>query len=54
MCKALEDMLKETVARDRVTHAMKMLKDGISVEKVAEYSGLNVDKVQELVEQERA
>lgn len=38
----------------RVENAKKMLADGIAIEKVAEYSGLSLEKVQELAGQKSA
>ena len=49
MCKAMEEMRKEAVEKDRIENAMKMIKDGkLSVEKIAEYTSLALDKVKEL------
>ncbi len=48
MCKAMEDMRNEAVERDRIKNAIKMLEDGLDVEKVAEYSGLPIEKVRDL------
>lgn len=44
MCKIMEDMRKETVKET----AIKMLKDNVPAEKVAEYSGLSLEEVEEL------
>lgn len=44
MSKAMEDMRDEV----RIESAKRMLEDSISVEKVAEYSGLPIEKVREL------
>ena len=48
MCKVMEDMRKEAVEKDRVQNAIEMLKDGLSVEKVAQYSRLAIERVKEL------
>ena len=49
MCKAMEEMRNEAVEKDRIENAMKMIKDGkLSVEKIAEYTSLALDKVKEL------
>ena len=49
MCKALEDMRNEAVEKDRIENAMTMIKDGkLSLEKIAEYTSLALDKVREL------
>lgn len=50
MCKVMEDMRAEAINKDRKNNAEKMLADGLSVEKVAEYSGLSVEQVQALAE----
>lgn len=44
MCKAMEDM-RDAV---RIENAKRMLEDGLDIEKVAEYSGLPIEKVREL------
>lgn len=48
MCKVMEDMRNEAVEKDRIQNAIEMLKDGLSIEKVAQYSRLAVDRVKEL------
>ena len=48
MCKVMEDMRNEAVEKDRVQNAIEMLKDGLSVEKVAQYSRLAIERVKEL------
>ena len=49
MCKAMEDMRNEAVEKDRIENAMTMIKDGkLSLEKIAEYTSLALDKVREL------
>lgn len=58
MCKVLEDMRNET-AREAaelksIEIAERMLADGMALEKVAEYSGLKLEKVQELAQQRSA
>lgn len=50
MCKAMEDM-RDAV---RIENAKKMLADGVSVEKTAEYSGLPLEKVREIAGQKTA
>ena len=48
MCKAMEDMRNEAVERDRI-EALDMIKDGkLSLEQIAQYSRLALDKVKEL------
>lgn len=54
MCKVMEDMRQEAVEKDRIFNAQKMLKDGIAVDKVAEYTGLSIEKVQEIAGQKGA
>ena len=48
MCKVMEDMRNEAVEKDRIQNAIEMLKDGLSIEKVAQYSQLAIDRVKEL------
>lgn len=48
MCKVMEDMRNEAVEKDRIQNAKEMLKDGISIEKVAQYSRLAIERVKEL------
>ena len=48
MCKVLEDMRNEAVEKDRIQSAMAMLADGLSIEKVAQYSRLALERVREL------
>ena len=58
MCKVMEDMRNEaaTAAAElkSIEIAQRMLAGGITVEKVAEYSGLTLEKVQELAQQRSA
>ena len=53
MCKALEDMRNEvamqTAEQTKIQMAIEMIRDGeLSLEKVAQYSKLAIDKVKEL------
>ena len=49
MCKAMEDMRNETIERRNVEIAKEMIADGkLSLEKIAQYSKLALDKVKEL------
>ncbi len=52
MCKVMEDMRKESareaVEKDRIQNAMEMLKDGLSIEKVAQYTKLSIERVKEI------
>lgn len=48
MCKVMEDMRNEAVEKDRIQNAMEMLKDGLPIEKVAQYSRLAIERVKEL------
>ena len=48
MSKATEDMRNEVQNKVRIENARRMIDDGLSLEKVAEYSGLSMEKVQEL------
>ena len=55
MCKVLEDMrtevARETAEREKAKIAMRMIADGIEPEKIAAYSGLTLEKVQELAKE---
>ena len=48
MCKVMEDMRNEAVEKDRIKNAIEMLADGLSVEKVAQYTHLAIERVKEL------
>ena len=49
MCDILDEMRNEAVFKDRIENAKKMIKDGsLPLEKIAEFSGLSIDKVREL------
>ena len=50
MCKVMEEM-RDAV---RVESAKRMLADGVAIDKVAVYSGLPIEKVQELAEKKTA
>ena len=49
MCEILDEMRKEAVFKAACENAKEMLKDGkLSLEEIARYSGLSIDKVREL------
>ena len=49
MCEIWDEVRSEAVEKARIENAMAMIKDGtLSFEKIAEYSGLSLDKVREL------
>ena len=58
MCRVLEEMRNETAKEaaelKSIEIAQRMLADGMAFEKVAEYSGLKLEKVQELAQQRSA
>ena len=54
MCKVLEEMRNETAELKSIEIAQRMIADGMAIEKVAEYSGLTLEKVQELAQQRSA
>ena len=54
MCKVMEDMRMSVADEVRAENAKKMLADGVAIEKVAEYSGLSLEKVQEIAGQKSA
>ncbi len=49
MCRVMEEMRNSAKDEVRIESAKKMLKDGVSIEKTAEYSGLSVDKIKEIM-----
>ena len=55
MCKMMEDMRKEAVAEaakeKAIETASNMFKDNLPLEKVAEYSGLSLDEVKKIKEE---
>lgn len=48
MCKMMEDMRKDAAKEKAIETAIKMLKDNVALEKVAEYSGLSLDEVKKI------
>lgn len=48
MCKMMEDMRKEASQEKAIETAVNMLKDNLSLEKTAQYSGLSLDEVKKL------
>ena len=58
MCKAMEDMREEAardaVERNNIEIAKKLIADGIELEKVADYFGFTLEKVQEIAKQKSA
>lgn len=51
MCKAMEDMRNQTLKDGMIDVAKRMLADGtLSLEKIAEYSGLSIEEVEALEE----
>ena len=49
MCRAMEDMRKQTLREGAINSAKRMLSDGIlTLEKIAEYAGLPLDEVKKL------
>jgi len=47
MCKMMEDMRKDAVIKT----VIEMLKDNIPLEKVVQYSGLSLDEVKKIKEE---
>lgn len=45
MCKMMEDMRNEAEKVKALKIALEMLKDNVPVEKVAQYSGLSLDDI---------
>jgi len=54
MCKALEDMRNEARDEVREENALRMLADGLPIDKVAEYVGLPEERVRELANSKSA
>ena len=51
MCKVMEDMRNQTLKEGMTEVALRMLTDGtLSLEKIAEYSGLSIEEVKKLSE----
>ena len=49
MCEIWDEVRNEGILKNRIETAQKMIKDGaLPLEKIAEYSGLTLDKVREL------
>ena len=48
MCNLSEAVAEEAVNSKTTEIAIEMLKDGLSVEKTAQYSHLSIDKIEEL------
>ncbi|MCM1047990.1 MAG: PD-(D/E)XK nuclease family transposase [Clostridiales bacterium] len=55
MCRVMEEMRDETELATRIENALEMISDGqLSLEKIAQYAGLPLDKVRELAENKSA
>ncbi len=55
MCRVMEEMRNETELATRIDNALEMINDGqLSLEKIAQYSGLSLEKVRELAEKRSA
>lgn len=55
MCKTMEDMRNQTLKDGMIAVAKRMLADGtLSLQKIAEYSGLSIDEVKTLEENKKA
>ena len=54
MNSVMEEWKEELLERERIEIALKMLADGIPLEKVVQYSGLPLEKVQELASKDIA
>ena len=49
MCDLLDDMMNKAKLEGKIEVANEMIKDGqLSLEKIAEYSGLSLEKIREL------
>ena len=49
VCDILEEMKNEAIERDRIENAIKMLNSGkLSLEEIAEFTNLSIEKVREL------
>ncbi len=55
MCRVMEEMRNETELATRIENALEMIKGGkLSLEDIAQYSGLSLEKVRELAEKRSA
>ena len=55
MCKAIETYGEQMALETRIENALEMIADGqLSLEKIAQYSGLSLEKVRELVDKRTA
>lgn len=51
MCKMMEDMRNDAEKKKAIETAINMLKDNLSIDKVAQYSGLSVDEIIKIKEE---
>ena len=55
MCEAMDRIAEKRAVEARIENALKMLADGqLSLEKIAQYSGLPLEKVKELADKRTA
>ena len=55
MCRALETYGEQMALRRAIENALSMMADGqLSLEKIAQYSGLSLEKVKELADKRTA
>lgn len=55
MCKAIETYGEQMALRRSIENALEMIADGqLSLEKIAQYSGLSLEKVRELADKRTA
>ncbi|WP_185752306.1 hypothetical protein [Butyrivibrio sp. AE2032] len=54
MFDSLEDLRNQAILEANTQTALKMIADGVTLEKIAEYTGLPLDKVRELAEAKTA
>ena len=48
MCKAMEEMRKESMHEEKIEIALNMLQDGMKHELIAKYTGLTIEAIEEL------
>ena len=55
MCEVMDRIAEKRAAETRIENALSMIADGqLSLEKIAQYSGLSLEKVKELADQRTA
>ena len=53
MCRILEEMRNEVAEKEKVSTALKMLEKGYEAEEIAEITGLSLEEVQKLADNQK-